>query len=437
MRAVMTKIFALLLVLVSWGCGDDADDSAVDLYPELSEAQPLDLSTVDFGVGIEPGSARGISLYRPEFYGDVTATFPNAMVRVQTYDEAAQTVGEYRVMTPPNDLDEYRGPGDFREPNVAAGRFEARVGDVINETEIAAMESSTSNFETHSIILETWRLKRDWHVRWDGTFSGEGNNVGKGNYGFFRPDYRDSLLDQIESVAATHQPRYFIVGTELERLFRSDDGPGIAPGEYANFILFYREAAARIKAASPDTQVGSGVNWDRFATRVAPAYGNPETMSQDEILDRAFTRFMLPLIESGDIVALKTYRGPVDGEDDDPTAYYQFLRRIPDLYEIDAPIVFYDVGAPVDSSVEYSLQLTMMNEFVEWNAGVPVEFVAWRNALNYDGTDTNDQSIQARCAALTDPAGDVRMPIERCFDGLLNSVFTKKGVYDLFEAAAQ
>lgn len=424
-------LLLLAAALLTFGCGDDSDDMVSERFPELAPADPLDLAEVELGVGLEPGSAGGIALFRPEFFGDLTTTFPNGVLHVQSYDEAAQTVGEWRVMTPTNDqMDSYRGPLEFRDNDVLAAQFEARVADLVADNANAAAVAGSSDFASTTVVLETWRLKRDWHVRWDGTFTGEGNNRNKGNYGFFRDDFRDSLLDQVETVAATQKPKYFIVGTEVERLFRSDEGPGIAPGEYANFVLFYREAAKRIKAASPDTKVGAGVNWERFAKQVAQVYGNPETMSQDELMDRGFERFMLPLIESGDIIALSAYRGPA--ETDDPTESYQWLRRIPDLYAIDAPIVFYSVGTPIDSSVEYPLQRTMMEEFLEWNAGVPVEMLAWRSALNYDGTDTNDQTIQARCATLSDPAGMAAMPVERCFDGLITSVFSKKPLYDIF-----
>jgi hypothetical protein len=426
----------ILLFAIAAACGgaddnDENSDPAPERFPALEEAEPLDLQSVDRGTGVRHGMAVATAFFAGDVYQEVTATVPNAFVYVQAYDEAAPTFGEYQVYPPPPEV-MARSATDFIGMNADAGRFENRAPDIVSELETATAEGGGDGWNSVGIVMDLWRLRRDWWVRWDGNLDDEANLKGKGPYGLNRSDMAEDLLDQIES-AADQQPRYFIIGDEMGLLLKTDDGDGLSMAEFSNFMWFFQEAASRIKEQSPDTKVGVGFNWDRFVERIAPAYALESDARNLEVLDRAFQAVILPFLENGaDIVALKSYRAPDDTEIEFPIANltvkesYQFLRRLNALYEIDKPIVYYSVGSPVDTPVGYLRQQNYLEAFVDWNAGVEPEMVAWRSMLNFDGTDTADQQIAGRCLAFTTGDRDFEMPESACYDGLVDSVFSTK-----------
>ena len=220
-------------------------------------------------------------------------------------------------------------------------------------------------------MLNMWRLRKDWWVRWDGNLEDEANLKGKGPYGLNRSNMYDDVLDQIEAVAQSQKPRYFIVGDEMDLLLASDNGDGFSHADFANFVQFYNAAVARIRAESSNTKIGVGINWDRFVERVAPLYALDSHTRSVEVLDRAFEAVIAPLARSGDIIALKSYRAFDDETIDFPVGEltvkdsYQFLRRVPDLYELNAPIVFYSIGSPVTTNVGYTAQKNYLTSFEE------------------------------------------------------------------------
>ena len=417
--------------------GDDNNDApaAPERYPELPAAEPLDLPGAELGVGVRSGSAIAAAFFAPNIYTDVTATFDHAFLHVQAYDEAAPSFGEYLTYAPPAEA-MGRAPTAFIGANTSDARFERRAPDLFDELDAADAETGSGGFASRSVVLNMWRLRKDWWVRWDGNLGDPANLVGQGPYGLNRPAMYDDLLDQIEAVARTQQPRYFIVGDEMELLLGSDNGDGFSEAEFGNFMQFYRAAVTRIKAASPNTQVGAGINWDRFVEQVAPLYATGAESRNLAVLDRAFEAVVLPLAQHGDILALKSYRGPDDAEIDFPVANltvmdsYQFLRRVNDLYEVDAPLVFYSIGSPVSTTVGYRAQQNYLESFATWTAGLDPEVVAWRFMLNFDGTDTNDQVPAARCHAFTTSERNFEMPLSACYDGLVTSVFSKKDPFN-------
>lgn len=426
----------IALVALIAACGgtdgtDEENNSAPDRFPALEEAEPLDLQNTTLGTGVYHGSAIATAFFADQIYQDVVATVPNAFVYVQAYDEAAPVFGEYQVYPPPPEV-MARDATDFIGMNADAGRFENRAPDIVSELETATAEGGGDGWKSVGIVMDLWRLRRDWWVRWDGNLDNEANVKGKGPYGLNRQDMTEDLLDQIESVAQSQKPDYFIVGDEMGLLLKTDEGDGFSMAEFSNFMWFFQEAAARIKAQSPDTRVGVGFNWDRFVERIAPAYALDGDSRNLEVLDRAFQAVILPFVEAGDIVALKSYRAPDDEEIEFPVANltvkqsYQFLRRLGDLYGTDAPIVYYSIGSPVDTPVGYLRQQNYLEAFVDWNAGVEPEIVAWRSMLNFDGTDTADQQIDGRCLAFTSDQRDFELPVTRCYDGLVDSVFSTK-----------
>lgn len=427
-----------LMLSTSLACGS-ADDDETDVpegksYPELSAADPLDLQSVDLGAGVRHGEALGVAHFSSGSYTRAVEVVPHAVAWVQAYDEAASTFGEYQAYA----IDELmpRTATAFigSDANVRAARFQARAADIYEELDDAA-DTGGAGFQSRSIVLDLFRLRGDWWVRWDGNLE-DVNLKGKGPYGLNRQDMYEDLLAQIEVVAEAQQPRYFIIGDEVERLLMDSEGPGLSEAEFSNFMSFYQEAVSRIHAKSPNTKVGAGINWDRFVGRVAPNYALDDDNSHTEVLDRAFEAVVLPFAEIGDIVALQSYRDVDDTEIEFPVnnlpvkEAYQFLRRLPELYMLEAPIVFYAIGSPVDSPVAYLRQRNYLEAFVDWTAGLEPELVAWRYLANLDGTDTSNQEISKRCLSFTEPARNFELPVTTCYDGLFTSVFSEKPAFE-------
>lgn len=417
--------FLSVALLLGLGCGDDAEPAAEpDRYPELEAPAPFEWSDVELGVGVRSGEAMGITSFRPEVLPKITETFPHAVYRLQAYDQVAPEVGEYLAYPPPMTV-ESRGPIEFRAGNAGAGRLSARANDLSAE-----LAEFGAEFGDVSVVVDFWRLRQDWYVRWDGALEEAVNNTGRGPYGFYRQDFHNSLLDEIEAVATAHQPVYMVIGTEMERLLRTQEGNGIAPSEFANFMGFFQSAVERVKRASPNTKVGFGINWNNFAERVAPQYGTDDSDSL-RALDVAVELTLLPLFERSDFIALSVYGTPSqDG------ASYQFLRRLEGLYGISLPVVVYELGSPVNSVVDYLQQKNFVETFEMWMAGLPVEFVAWKTMSNLDGSDTANQTPTGRCETFRSAQRNLEMPASGCFDGLVTSIFSEKEVFEFLRERA-
>jgi hypothetical protein len=433
-----------LLLTVSLGCGDNgATEEAPERFPDLPAAEPLDYTSDALGVGIhhggtvqlEPGSAGNGVLQRTR------AVASHAFLHVSVYDEFADTFGEYLYYRADSGAT-VRGPTYFSS-NPEKARFESRAADLFNEVN-AAMEAAGEDFATYSVVLDFWNVPATWYLPWDGVMDREPSD-----YGFFHSEMRQDLLDQITAVAETHKPNYFIVGTDMERLLIS--GASIySEAEFSNFLFFFQDAVAAIHAVSPDTKVGAGINWDRFVAEVAPLYGaDQETGSDQENepdpasgeegapsnaqLDAAVEAVLLPLIDFGDILALKSY---VTVDEAQP-ASYQFLRRLDDLYEVEKPLVWYSIGSPTTSASGYTQQRIYLERFAEWNAGLEPEMVAWRALMNIDGADAGTGQVVGNCRGLTGETNGFNLPIERCFDGLFASTLQPKPVFDALVEAVQ
>lgn len=420
------------------GCGGSANNDDLPVEPErfpaLPEAEPLDWSSVELGTGLRSGSAIATAFQAGGVYGDIQSNVPHVFYYVQAYDEGAPRLGGYVFNDPPpaNSMEQ---PATAFITDGSLGFFEPRVDDIYDEVASADAEAGSGGFESESVVIDLWRLRRDWWVRWDGNLDDESNTKGKGPYGMSREDMQSDILDQLEAVAADHSPRYFIIGDDMDLLLAGDSGDGFSIADYSNFLQFFEKAVTRIKDASPNTRVGAGINWDRFVERVAPQYYDEGRHSQAlDVLDYAFEAVVLPLAEIGDVVSLETYRGPNDETIDYPvgeltvTESYQFLRRLNDLYMLDKPIVFYSVGTSVESPVSYLPQQNLLEAFATWTAGVEPELVAWRTMANLAGSQSADQQLGGTCRTLTqDP---FMMPVSTCYDGLIDAVFSTKDPYD-------
>lgn len=407
--------------LVASSCGD-ADFTSHEVRKSSQEGG-LDYAQVDRGVGVRSGDFMAFANFNPSELDNATSQVPHAMLRVKAYDVAATEFGEFLTYPAPSGVDA-RTAVDFKVTDVQAGRLANRTDDLVEEVSVWGADAGASEFESLSVAVDFWRWRQDWWVRWDGVLGGN-NERGQGNYGFNDRTMVEDLLDDVESIAQTHQPRYLILGEEMERLLQTETTGGIAPAEISNFMAFYQEALERVGAASPDTQVGVGFRWDRFVDRVAPLYAGDDR-SEEEALQRAFQVVLLPFIERSDIVALSAY------PDGDESEAYASLGQVLESFEIEQPVVYYELGVPIRSSVDYPSQANTLSDFAAWNAGINVEYVAWRSLLNLDGTDTNDQMLRGRCDGFTSEARGFEVPTAFCFDGLYTSLFGSKPVFSRF-----
>lgn len=408
------------------GCGEEAEEKpAPNKYPALAAAEPLALAAAVRGVGVRHGELLAFSFNAPEgVKRAVTNASAGPMLHIQAYDELTQEFGEYTYFQPPSSVQNIRRADAFlTQPEL--GRAAARTADLEREIDEALTRASATGWDERGVVFSFWRNRRDWFVRWDGLLGEQVNTVGKGTYGFGRRAMVDDLLGQLEQIARTTQPETMVVGDEVELLFASDAGGGLSPAEFSNFLSFYQQARARIKAASPNTRVGVGIHWDRFATRVARTFVTTEGAEVDDAaLDRAFTAIMLPILDQSDIIALRSYAAPGD----EPAAYYQFLRRLPQLYGVELPVVWYAVGSPTDNAASELRQKNYIEDFAAWNAGVNVESVYWDRLINIEGANGANQQVGGRCEALIGMDKGFLVPRQRCFDGLFDSIFQPKSI---------
>lgn len=433
----------LLCATTLLACGDnnnaDADDKPApqpDRYPELVAADPLALEAVELGLGLHHGESIALAGEKAENLKLARELFPHAMLQIQSYDELTHQYGEYTYFR-----------ADSENPDSAItfintpkkGEMGPRTGDLRDELDTALARAGAKKFDSQSVVIDVWRTNREWYVRWDGLLDQNINTQGIGPYGMGREEMVDDLLQELEKVAEDVRPRYMIIGTEMELLWSKDMmQEGIARGEWSGFLAFYQDAVQRIKSASPETKVGVGINWDRFATQVAPAFASlemreleeGEEVSRDEMLDRAFRDLLLPLITWGDVLTLQSYATP----DAENAWYYQWLRRLPELYMVDPGVVWYSISSPIQGSASSQAQRNYMESFLEWNGGVNVEAIYWERLMNIDGSNGANQQLAGRCKSMVEDASKgFRLPRERCFDGLFDSVFQPKPILTGFQ----
>lgn len=427
------------------GCGGnnttEEEPPPPEPYPALEEAEPMSWADVDRGVGLHHGEVLAVTNDTPESFEDARGVFDHSMLRLLSYDEFTQQYGEYTAYQ--NTGANARSAAAFLSDR-SLGEFEPRAGDLRAEVANGVSATSASAFASESIVIDFWRTNDEWWIRWDGLLDEDVNTMGIGPYGFAREDYVNDLLNQIEVVAQQAQPRTFVIGSEMERLWATDGGEGVSIAEWSAFFAFYQEAASRIQSVSPETQVGVGINWDRFVNEVVPAWTRLERTPDEQMmatevtvdnaeLDRAFRALIIPFVEYGGALTLMSYP---QGEVEDPW-YYQFLRRIPDLYMIDPGVTWYSVGKPVENSASNLQQRDYIEDFAQWNAGVNVEAVYWERLLNIDGANGVNQQITTRCRSMVEDE-DKNFNLERnkCFDGMFTSLFQPKPPFITLEEQA-
>lgn len=427
MRRELVCACAALSVLAA-GCGGGEVEPA--RFPFLTPASALDITDVERGVNVRHGEALAMATNVVAGIDKTADEFDHVVLRLRAYDDQAQRLGEY-TQHPVSARPDARAPTDFvAQP--ALGDLDRRAVDLNDELDEALMIAGRSGFTRRSVVVDLFRTRGDWYVRWDGLLTEQENRTGEGQYGLGRERMFNDLLARFEAVARDTQPVYFIIGDEIERLLATDTGDGLSPAEWANFVIFYEEAATRIKAVSPDTKIGAGINWDRFTTRVAASYTDGEPGNAE--IDQAFIDVILPLMANSDIIALKSRIAP--SADESPKGRYQYLRRMRALYNLRTPVVFYGLTRPVGTASGDVAQRNHVADFADWVGGVDVEAVFWDRWINIDGADTADQTPIGRCAAFTsDESLEFNITVSNCNDGLFDSTFQTKEVWKTFGLA--
>ncbi|MEM1348640.1 MAG: hypothetical protein AAGI01_08805, partial [Myxococcota bacterium] len=271
--AWMLKVAGWVVLALCFGCGNNTTDPDAKTFPFLTPVDPLELrdDALTRGVGIYSGEPLAFALNEEDLRANnATGNFPkvaaassHAMLHLKTYDELTQDFGEY-VYQSIRQSEPARSPSAFLD-QPGQGDLSRRALDLDAELDAAlervGLVGDMAGLEQRSVVVDFFRTRGDWYVRWDGLLTVE-NRMGEGIYGLGREDMYNDLLDEVGKVARTLEPTYFIVGDGMERLLASEGGaPGISPAEWANFVSFYRDAYDKIKEASPDTRVGVGINW--------------------------------------------------------------------------------------------------------------------------------------------------------------------------------
>ena len=431
--ALFIALLAFLLVAAAGGCAEEEETSSEapvrwDTFGKES-TDPVVLSKENKGFGYFAGDILASA------GADLAATFDVAVFRSQLIDELM--VSREGIGSIPQAL------------------FSARAATLQNELE------GQQPFARGVYVLDL--------MRWaDGSQAGgpvpylttwDENDRAIANYGFWRDEYRDTVLDEVADAAAL-QPEYFVVGAEMERLLALPGGMD----DYANFVSFYREAYTRIKAVSPSTKVSAGVDWVRLqldvvptmtiATALLPADLRDDTVEEiacnalpsgDDAqryaracTDAAFARFVEPLlhvpnpefdpenalseetIRTADFLALSATPGGTDFGNDAqacPEDFFGYLRN----WSVDWPVVYYQVNWQVTSESNELKAKQWLETLLARNAGVNIELLAWALARDLTTSD---------CGKLTT---DLGAPDWVCFQGLLSVSNRGKEVFGVLQ----
>jgi hypothetical protein len=418
-----------LLLATTVACGGSDNTSKQTSGDDTKQnTEPLTLESSRLGVGLRHGEAGYLGERetdrRQQAIDATMSAFDHAFLHLDSFDTPAQKFGSWRIY-PPTDANPESST--YFQDNPGEAQLVARTDDLFAETQGAM---GKDGFENYSVVVDFWRISGEWYLRWDGNFDRLDGNDPKELYGFFLKDMYDDLLRQIRLVAKEHKPRYIVVGTGMERLLAQSDGKeGLDPSDFSNFKRFFRDVVQEVQRVSPDTKVGAGFNWDRFARQLAPRYGetDPGTAPDREALAEAFRNVLLPFADVGHVLALKSRRS-----ENGDAEYYELLADLEEEFELgDTPVLWYSIGSPVEIA-SFRDQRIYLDNFLEWNAGVDVAAVAWNSLLDVDGSGGASGKIreQSRCANLIEEFG---METSRCYDGLFEANLSKKETMTFIE----
>lgn len=436
-RILRSLVLCAALAGLAAGCSEEEErkDPVV-----VENTDPISVDRTQRSFGYFVGDATFISAASAT---SLTEAFEHVTFRVQLIDELNRS-----------------RPGGTLENS----RFAARLDALIDEAQGALTVTD------EVVVLDLMRLSdgqragspTPYLLSWDDTVRPIEN------YGFWRAEYRNAVLAQIEAAARAQKPAYFVVGAEMDRLL---DMPGGA-SDYANFVTFFREAYATIKRESPETRVGAGLDWLRLVQDRARL----ETLSGSEIpaslevepglavdcapfmasdpatddttrdvrracMDKTFLRYVEPLlrqpvpveipaegagteivlqyVRTADVLALAALGTNSDFGNSPATAPEDLLATLRPWSQ-EFPVAWYEINWRVSGPVGAAQQNAWIRTLIARSGGVRTELLSW--GLLKDLT-SND------CTKLTT---DLGAPASVCYAGMWTSSTAPKDVYDTF-----
>ncbi|MDX9721572.1 MAG: hypothetical protein RBU37_12555 [Myxococcota bacterium] len=429
----MHRLQCCLLVVVGAASLFACDDEAPT--PELVEPLlPISVDRNVRGIGVFPGDE---AVIRSQDWAQLAEGVSHLVIRAQLVDEL---------------LVSREG-----ETAVPAAMFAPRVESIRSNV------SAVQPFDKYVAVLDLYRLSdgskstapQPYLTTWDR------NEREIERYGFWRSDYRDAVLAQVEALMqADEKPAIFIFGAEVHRYLDMAGGAD----DFANLVSLYRDAYASIKAVAPQVRVGVGIDWIRFRADIVPKQRlkrsalPPELVVEGDELDcaalpeqdrdlleqlcvqQAFSLYVEPFLQYLD----PQQDAPIEGELWEPryvkTAELLTLSAVPkqsDFGNVPAncpedffapliewskrfPIAYYQVGWQMASSVSVGKHAEWYSVLVERNLGVNVELIAWAQTKDLLDND---------CGKLSN---DLGAPVWLCNAGLWSASTAPKSVAELF-----
>jgi hypothetical protein len=438
----VAALFAAAVAL--GGCSEDAAPGPapqVFLWDTLGKETltPFTLSPERVGIGYFRGDATAISAIDPD--NTLTQKVSTVFLRGQLSDELK--IGQ-------------------EGPSVALDAlFAPRIGAILAEAD------SARAFGKVGFVLDLMRLSdgsqagspTPYLTTWDDRL-----NRTIDNYGFYRDEYREAVLNQVKLAAQTHRPDYLVIGAEMLRFLSMPGGID----DYPNYVTLYREAYDAVKSLSPSTKVGAGIDWVYLQEVVAPAQvlraddlpddlkpQDPEgsipcnalptgeaelvTRYKRACTDKAFMTYVEPLLrianpaydpekpgaaaqflQAADFLALslsapsQTFSGtPANCPED----YFGYLR----LWSQTWPVVYYQANWQITSSVSENKQQEWLQVVIDRNQGVNVEVLAW--------AQLKDLRSVPDCQKLK--STDIGAPDWVCFQGMFSESGRAKSAWEL------
>ena len=392
-NTLFPRVFVALLIATYFvaGCGDDNDNQG----PIIDDYDPIELTNQNRGVPLGFGDLALAEQIGPSRLAEISDNFKVGVLTFQLFDQLA-----YRLDTQP--LNEARKDA----------KIEERVENLMDEL------GSNPLVDEYMFVIDLFLLDQSYLVVWDGK-----TQRGPEDFGFWRMDYRQSIIEQLTGIAATYTPSRMVIGADINRFWSID------AGDYGNFVTLYRELYFAIKDVSPHTRVAPGIDWPYLVYNQAPTFAGTE----EEKIENAYGLLVEPLmgfsdgdvyIGTADFLGLSAVPDPSlfqDNVSNIPETFFHYLRGLPD----ELAIIYYKINWPITSEVYRNKQNEWLEKVLEYNGGVNVELMSWASLADLsDGTcNSMTLGVDAR------PTGAPRFV---CFAGLWSVSGAQKDVYQQF-----
>ncbi|MCB9520977.1 MAG: hypothetical protein H6699_08885 [Myxococcales bacterium] len=364
MTGFRTLLAVGALAMAASACGDDGPPPD---RTRLLEPQPLTVSSANRGLALTlTDSLRSLA----ESFRADAAFASNVVVTEQIYSEFEHAkVGE--------------------QPRQVEPRFDRRIDATYQDDRVGAQ---IPNFEYTYWVVDLQRLDREWLVDWNGLERDEPDDR-EGSLTFtiratdFESDYQTDAIDRVVAAldGVADKPDAVIIGAEMEQHYLA------VPEDWAAYVTFVRQLAAAIRAASPGTRVGAGINWSDFADEVVPRFieasGHPEVTYQayrlawEAVLDPLYfdideAGVVTPALDFYAFASLPDvarYASPSQLALDHYAAIATHFDEFPNR---ELPVAWFAIGW-ASNSASTDFWPAFYERFLDTAGGYPVELVSW------------------------------------------------------------